>query len=105
MCVVRFEGESVNIDRLKVTVPSDIPLFLTQRSHSQFIECSHSRAAAFHQQQGIDEGRDAVMFRHKAWKLLAKAKKLLDELQIPFWLSSGTCLGMQNQHSNLNFLI
>ncbi len=33
------------------------------------------------------------MFRKKARNVIAKAKETLDHLGIPFWLSSGTCLG------------
>ncbi|KAF4525981.1 hypothetical protein B566_EDAN000773 [Ephemera danica] len=93
----KFEGSPVQMDGLRVVVPSNIPGFLDQKSQSRYVECSHSRAAAFHEQHGVDEGRDAIRFRHRAWKLLARAKKLLDEMGIPFWLSSGTCLGYFRQ--------
>jgi len=75
-------------------VPRSIDDFLEQRSIDNFIECSHSRAAAFREENGVDESTDAVKFKHKAWKILTKAKQVLDKLNIPFWLSSGTCLGM-----------
>jgi fukutin len=90
---IRFEGTKVVIQGLSLMVPRGTEDFLAQRLSDNFIECSHSRAAAFREEHGVDESSDAVKFKHKAWKILTKAKQVLDKLNIPFWLSSGTCLG------------
>lgn len=81
------------VQGLEMTLPADVEGYLAQRSTDAFVECSHSRAAAHREEFGADDGADAVRFRHKAWKLLSKAKQVLDQLRVPFWLSSGTCLG------------
>jgi len=93
MFVRRFEGRKALVQGVEVTVPGDVGAFVAQRSADAFVECSHSRAAAHREEFGADDAADAVRFRHKAWKVLAKAKQVLDHLRIPFWLSSGTCLG------------
>jgi hypothetical protein len=45
-------------------------------------------------QQYIDDNTvDAMVFRKRAKELLQLAAKTLKDLGVPFWLSSGTCLG------------
>ncbi|CAB3366888.1 Hypothetical predicted protein [Cloeon dipterum] len=95
--VDRFKGVLVEVQGLNLMVPSSINLYLEQRSSDHFIECSHSRAAAFFDEFGDDDSSEALKFKHKAWKLLTTAKQVLDQLNIPFWLSSGTCLGYYRQ--------
>lgn len=81
-----------------VTVPSDIPTFLNALQNSNFKECSWSRAIQFERKYGstrkTPQGR---WFAHRSWKILARAKTLLDGLGVPFWISSGTCLGYFRQ--------
>lgn len=89
----RFEGRKGVVQGVEMTLPLDVEGFLAQRSSDSFVECSHSRAAAHRDEFGVEEGAEAVRFRHKAWKVLSKAKHVLDQLKVPFWLSSGTCLG------------
>ncbi|KAG8222069.1 hypothetical protein J437_LFUL000513 [Ladona fulva] len=80
------------------TVPSDISEFLDTLKDSHFKECSWSRALQFETKYGstrkTPEGR---WFAHRAWKILSRAKTLLDGLGVPFWISSGTCLGYFRQ--------
>lgn len=45
-------------------------------------------------QQYVDDNTvDAMAFRKRAKELLQLAAKTLKALGVPFWLSSGTCLG------------
>uniref|UniRef100_A0A147BN45 Ribitol-5-phosphate transferase FKTN N-terminal domain-containing protein n=1 Tax=Ixodes ricinus TaxID=34613 RepID=A0A147BN45_IXORI len=62
-----------------------------------FVECNATRARAFHDQHGRDESPEAELFRLKVHGLLAKVQRLLDHLGVPFWISSGTCLGFYRQ--------
>ncbi|XP_071439540.1 ribitol-5-phosphate transferase FKTN-like isoform X2 [Hetaerina americana] len=81
-----------------ITVPSNVPAFVHDLRQSHFKECSWSRAHHYEKKYGstrkTPEGR---WFAHRAWKLLARAKTLLDGLDVPFWISSGTCLGYFRQ--------
>ncbi|XP_021914627.1 fukutin-like isoform X2 [Zootermopsis nevadensis] len=63
----KFETELVHMDHIPVLIPKDISRFLRDTRSS------------------------------RAWKLLSKAKTLLDKLGVRFWLSSGTCLGYFRQ--------
>uniref|UniRef100_A0A131Z0V3 Fukutin n=1 Tax=Rhipicephalus appendiculatus TaxID=34631 RepID=A0A131Z0V3_RHIAP len=62
-----------------------------------FIECNSTRARLFHTIHGRDETPEAELFRLKVHRLLLKVKQLLGELNVPFWISSGTCLGFFRQ--------
>lgn len=75
-------------------VPRQFDVFMDYTAKNHFIECNYSQAKLFHETYGRDESDEAEIFRSRAWKLLNKAKILLDRLKVPFWLSSGTCLGM-----------
>lgn len=74
-----------------MNIPNDIPLFL--RDSTEFIECNYEQADKFYRTYGKDTTPRALKFIHKARKILSTAKTVLDELQIPFWISSGTLLG------------
>lgn len=74
-------------------VPLQQDVFIDYTVKNNFIECNYTQAKVFHETFGRDESDEAEIFRNKAWKLLSKAKTLLDHLKVPFWLSSGTCLG------------
>ncbi|XP_076057921.1 ribitol-5-phosphate transferase FKTN-like [Oratosquilla oratoria] len=93
----RFKIEEASIDGITLHVPSDIHAFTKDLENSHFLPCNETRAAFFYLRFPKDESPEAVRFRHKAWKLLAKAKTILDSLNVPFWLSSGTCLGFYRQ--------
>ena len=57
-----------------------------------------SRAEKFHQTYPENTNKrdqiHAILFKKRVRHLLAVAKHTLDALGIPFWISSGTCLGM-----------
>lgn len=42
-----------------------------------------------------DSSPEALDFRNKAKSLLQVAAKILVRLHVPFWISSGTCLGRE----------
>ena len=85
---------TTSMDGLKVAVPFYPVQFLANLEHSTFIPCDMNRARKFYSTYGLDKSVDAEIFRIKAKNLLTYAKFQLDQLGVPFWLSSGTCLGM-----------
>lgn len=76
----------------KSFAPARPEVFLEEQ---EFVECNSSRARFFHGQHGRDESPEAELFRLKVHRLLSKVQQLLDGLGVPFWISSGTCLGEQ----------
>lgn len=60
---------------------------------SRFIECDVKRAQEFYSKYGEERNQDEEEFSIVARKILDTAKRALDGLGVPFWLSSGTCLG------------
>uniref|UniRef100_A0AAV2IQ73 Ribitol-5-phosphate transferase n=1 Tax=Knipowitschia caucasica TaxID=637954 RepID=A0AAV2IQ73_KNICA len=44
-----------------------------------------------------DSGPSALDFRRKVQTLLRISSRTLDQIQVPFWISSGTCLGWLRQ--------
>ncbi|XP_067002294.1 ribitol-5-phosphate transferase FKTN [Anabrus simplex] len=93
----KFESEQAAIDNIPFLIPKDIVSFLRDAASSRYIECSHKTADIFHKKFGKDTTHEALKFKHRAWKLLSRAKTLLDKLGVRFWLSSGTCLGYFRQ--------
>ncbi|CAL1293505.1 unnamed protein product [Larinioides sclopetarius] len=89
----KVEIHSAAIGKVKIFVPVQQEIFLNYPENTHFIECNYSLSRHFHEKFGRDESDEAEVFRSKAFKLLSKAKMLLDRLKVPFWLSSGTCLG------------
>lgn len=78
--------------------PEDVDVFLQNPQSVRFIEgCNKTRAKEFYKQYGDDESETALQFKMNAYHLIYKVKQILDELGIPFWLSSGTCLGYFRQ--------
>ncbi|CAG0878617.1 unnamed protein product [Darwinula stevensoni] len=71
-----------------IVVPKD-PLAVTRELwDSVYIPCNETRAQEFYHLHGPrDESREATLFRHKAWKILANAKTALDSIKVPFWIS------------------
>ena len=47
----------------------------------------------FHKKYGTGMSEEGKVFWRGAKDLLSRAKKVLDELGMRFWMSSGTCLG------------
>lgn len=95
--IFRPEILHTKIDGVILNLPKQIDNFMKKPEDVRFIECDKVKANKFTQKYGRDESEEANSFRIKALSLLTKAKKVLDELEIPFWLSSGTCLGYFRQ--------
>lgn len=95
----RPELQQVTVDGLDMLIPKDPGRFLEEVPHSRFIECRYKEARAFLQQYVDDNTVDAMAFRKRAKELLQLAAKTLKALGVPFWLSSGTCLGWYRQCS------
>ena len=93
----KFKLDKVKIDGLSVYVPDPLQNFIDQIPTSKFIECDKNRAVNFVQVYKPDTSDSALQFKRKARQLVAKGKHVLDKLNIPFWLSSGTCLGWFRQ--------
>lgn len=85
------------IDGLEINVPKEITHFLEEFSHSRFVECRYQEAKMFYQVYPEDTSQDAMDFKKKAKHLIHLAAKTLDKQKVPFWLSSGTCLGWFRQ--------
>ncbi|XP_022624140.1 fukutin isoform X2 [Seriola dumerili] len=81
------------LDGLDVQVPRNISRFLSEQQHARFLECRYRDARNFLQLYPDDSSLAAVDFRRKVKSLLHLAARTLARLDIPFWLSSGTCLG------------
>ncbi|XP_032425302.1 ribitol-5-phosphate transferase FKTN isoform X2 [Xiphophorus hellerii] len=85
------------VDGLDVRVPRNISRFLVQRQEARFLECRYHDARSFLQLYPDDSSTAAVEFQRKAKALLRLAAQTLDRLDVPFWISSGTCLGWFRQ--------
>lgn len=96
----KVEVQAAVVDGVKVFLPVPISSFTDQKFRdTRFKECNFTNAQRFFDQYGKDQSSQAEEFQKKAWKLLSKASRLLDKLGVPFWLSSGTCLGFFRQCS------
>nr|XP_046231601.1 fukutin [Scatophagus argus] len=85
------------LDGLDVQVPHNISRFLYEQRHSHFLECRYRDARNFLQLYPEDSSPQALDFRRKVKSLLHVAARTLARLNIPFWISSGTCLGWFRQ--------
>ncbi|XP_074546834.1 ribitol-5-phosphate transferase FKTN [Halichoeres trimaculatus] len=91
------------LDGLDVRIPRNISRFLYEQQHSRFLECRYHEARNFLQLYPEDSSPEAVDFRRKVKSLLHLAARTLAQLDIPFWLSSGTCLGWFRQCSVISY--
>jgi hypothetical protein len=92
----KTEVKAAIMDGMIVNLPGEgSETFLNPESHLQFIACNWTRARIFHEKHPeSDEDREQNrLFRLKVKRILSSASLLLNRLQIPFWLSSGTLLG------------
>ncbi|CAG0918037.1 unnamed protein product [Notodromas monacha] len=64
-----------------------------------FIPCDNAIRKEFANKypSSLTTGSAGDLIRHKVKKMLFRAKLALDTLGVPFWLSSGTCLGFFRQ--------
>lgn len=93
----RFNTTFVYLDGAQIHYPSDTFTFLKELETSEFIECNYSRAYHFYAEYHLDKSKQVELFKRKARQLLVITKQVLDSMGIPFWLSSGTCLGWFRQ--------
>ncbi|KAK3527150.1 hypothetical protein QTP86_014575, partial [Hemibagrus guttatus] len=91
------------LDGLDVRIPKNVSHFQSEHSNSRFLECRYREAAAFYQLYPDDTSPEAMDFRMKAKSLLHLAARVLSGLQVPFWLSSGTCLGWFRQCNIISY--
>eukprot|EP00064_Thunnus_orientalis_P024081 superscaffoldBa00009854_g24354 len=92
------------LDGLDVRIPRNVSRFLSEQRHARFLECRYRDARNFLQLYPDDSSPDAVDFRQKVKSLLHLAARTLAHLNIPFWLSSGTCLVQVEDSLELSFL-
>ncbi|PIK59559.1 putative fukutin-like [Apostichopus japonicus] len=88
----KMEFAEVKVDNVYFMVPKYPKKFLNQIQHSTFLECNYERAAKFVTRHYDDGDVVGERFRSNAKDILIAGAAVLDELGIPFWLSSGTCL-------------
>ncbi|KAM4719563.1 ribitol-5-phosphate transferase FKTN isoform 2-T2 [Anableps anableps] len=91
------------VDNLDVRVPRNISRFLAQQQQARFLECRYHDARSFLQLYPDDSSAAAVEFQRKAKTLLRLAAQTLGGLDVPFWISSGTCLGWFRQCSIISY--
>ncbi|XP_055884910.1 ribitol-5-phosphate transferase FKTN-like [Biomphalaria glabrata] len=88
---------AVYIDGVKIQFPNDTFRFLKEIETSEFVECNYTRAYFFYNEYRLDQSKQVELFKRKARQLILLAKQILDSVGVPFWLSSGTCLGWFRQ--------
>lgn len=93
----QFTIQMVKIRDITVSYPMDTSGFVWNLDHSKFIECDYARARHFFMKYSKKETDDMPDFRRAARQLLSIVSKVLDGLGVPFWISSGTCLGWYRQ--------
>ncbi|XP_031177433.1 fukutin [Sander lucioperca] len=91
------------LDGLDVRIPRNVSHFLSEQRHARFLECRYRDARNFLQMYPDDVSPVAVEFRRKVKSLLHLTSRTLAALNIPFWLSSGTCLGWFRQCSVISY--
>ncbi|XP_054613745.1 fukutin isoform X2 [Dunckerocampus dactyliophorus] len=91
------------LDGLDVRIPHNISSFLSEQQQARFLECRHNDARRFLQIYPDDTSPEALDFRSKAKSLLLLAAQTLTNLHVPFWISSGTCLGWFRQCSIISY--
>jgi len=105
----RFLALPLDIDGHRVNVPYHIQGFLKEYRESHYIECNHAQARQYRRDFELFLPEHEVNFKSRAKAAISKAKKILDDLDIPFWLNGATLLGWFRQcdiigHSqNVNF--
>eukprot|EP00117_Sycon_ciliatum_P011830 scpid12337/ scgid13139/ Fukutin len=100
----RFKSRQVQLDfGLNMLVPEDVAQFLYDFEGSRYIECNMARAAHFFKAHPPPDqaSADEAAFVANASRVMQLGRSALDELKIPFWISSGTCLGWFRQCSTI----
>ncbi|XP_056287831.1 fukutin [Pseudoliparis swirei] len=91
------------LDSLDVRIPRNVTRFLSEQRRARFLECRYRDARNFLQLYPEDSSPEAVDFRRQVKSLLHSAARILAGLDVPFWLSSGTCLGWFRQCSVISY--
>ena len=92
-----FKNKLAMIDDVEVSIPEDIPAFTESVRLGVYTPCDLKNARDFYSKFGFQSDPDSDSFRAKAAQLLSLASRVLSDLTVPFWLSSGTCLGWYRQ--------
>ncbi|XP_071508956.1 ribitol-5-phosphate transferase FKTN-like [Diadema antillarum] len=87
-----MEFADIRIDEVSLTVPK-YPMQFLQQLPSPHLECNIQQAREFLSEYGMDDTAEAADFRARARDILERGARALDKLGVPFWISSGTCLG------------
>jgi hypothetical protein len=97
--IPKTEVDAMIMDGLLIDMPRSVHNFINPLEELDFLECNRSRARGFHQMFPYSE-KDLELnrlFRLKARRMISSAKTILDSLNLPFWISSGTLLGHYRQ--------
>lgn len=86
---------SFNVERYEdMSIPTHVDDLISAIPGSKFEDCNLARAEEFFRKNPPENVEESKKFQRNARQILARAKQYLDDLGIPFWLSSGTCLGL-----------
>ncbi|XP_071954425.1 ribitol-5-phosphate transferase FKTN-like [Antedon mediterranea] len=91
--IKKFEVAEVKIDGISLKVPKRPNRYLRSLQNSKFLECDYQQAMDFYSVHGKDDSSVALDFKNRAIDVISQGQRILDELGVSFWLSSGTCLG------------
>ena len=91
-----MEFADIRIDGIQLTVPKYPIKFLRQMPSSRHLECNFQQARDFLTEYGRDETDEDADFQSRAREILERAVQALDGIGVPFWISSGTCLGIKS---------
>lgn len=85
------------VKRGDLLFPNNSVKLVQEVKDSHYLECNYTRTQQFNTKHPPDLSEEAQRFKRNARQIIARAKQYLDDLGIPFWLSSGTCLGWFRQ--------
>jgi hypothetical protein len=74
--------------------PRNISSFIIHGEQSRFVACDFSKAQAAYQQLSTDQRVIRKEFGKKVRRILLLTQTVLNDLHIPFWINSGTLLGI-----------
>lgn len=91
------------LDGLDIRIPRNVTHFLSEQRYARFLECRYRDARNFLQLYPQDSSPDAVEFLRRVKLLLHLTSQTLSRINVPFWISSGTCLGWFRQCSVISY--
>ena len=83
----------VLVDGLSLLIFRYPAIYFKELKTSRFLECDESKTTTFYRKYPQKKSINALLFKKRVQHLLEVLTQTLDEMNIPFWLSSGTCLG------------